>query len=227
MFFLNVAVKRCTYPLQLIVICFCLGFFPPTLWAKSSLSQINLLPSISDFDNPQHKEKIQDWLNFIKNGQNLTLNEKLTRTNQYFNDKIVFTSDLEHYGQDDYWATPSETLISGVGDCEDFSIAKYITLIAIGIPESQLRMMYVKALTLNQAHMVVIFNHSDKSEPLVLDNLNSEILPASQRTDLKPVYSFNSQGLWLTKQQGVGKQVNQRKGHTPWVNLLKRINMGQ
>ncbi|MCH1553417.1 MAG: transglutaminase, partial [Luminiphilus sp.] len=33
--------------------------------------------------------------------------------------------------------------------------------------------------------------------PLVLDNVNPRVLPASQRNDLKPVFSFNNNQLWV------------------------------
>jgi hypothetical protein len=40
------------------------------------------------------------------------------------------------------------------------------------------------------------------AEPLILDNLITDVRPASRRPDLAPVFSFNSEGLW----QGVGSQ---------------------
>jgi hypothetical protein len=47
-----------------------------------------------------------------------------------------------------------------------------------------------------QAHMVLAYHPQPGSEPLVLDNLRTEVLPASQRPDLTPVFSFNGEGLW-------------------------------
>ena len=44
---------------------------------------------------------------------------------------------------------------------------------------------------------------SRQAEPLILDNLITDIRPASRRPDLTPVFSFNSEGLW----QGVGGPV--------------------
>ena len=43
-----------------------------------------------------------------------------------------FADDTEIWGEPDYWATVLETLGRGAGDCEDFSIAKYVTLKAMG-----------------------------------------------------------------------------------------------
>ena len=89
----------------------------------------------------------------------------------------------------------------GMGDCEDFAIAKYFSLLAVGVPASQLRLVYVR-LQLgapggpSQAHMVLAYYASAQAEPLILDNLITDIRPASRRPDLTPVFSFNSDGLW-------------------------------
>ena len=64
--------------------------------------------------------------------------------------------------------------------------------------------MYVKALKLNQLHMVVAYYPKPSAIPLILDNLKSDLLPASQRKDLLPIYSFNGSKLWLMKQKGQG-----------------------
>jgi predicted transglutaminase-like cysteine proteinase len=102
---------------------------------------------------------------------------------------------------EDYWASPLETLQQGRGDCEDFAIAKYFSLLATGVPAAQLRLVYVR-LQLggpggpSQAHMVLAYYADAQAEPLILDNLVTEIRPASRRPDLTPVFSFNSEGLW-------------------------------
>lgn len=86
------------------------------------------------------------------------------------------------------------------GDCEDYSIAKYITLKELGVPGNKLRMIYVRARIgrsqRTQAHMVLGYYQTSASEPLLLDNIIPSIRPASERDDLDPVFSFNSSGLW-------------------------------
>jgi predicted transglutaminase-like cysteine proteinase len=72
----------------------------------------------------------------------------------------------------------------------------------LGIPDEKMRIMYVKALELNAHHMVLTYYPTPGAIPLVLDNLNSKILPASKRTDLAPIYSFNGSGLWLLRRGG-------------------------
>ena len=64
------------------------------------------------------------------------------------------------------------------------------------------KLVYVKARLdgpagpYQQAHMVLAYYPTPSAEPLVLDNLIPEIRPASQRTDLQPIFSFNSEAIW-------------------------------
>lgn len=125
----------------------------------------------------------------------------LLEVNQFFNRRVLFREDTEVWGQVDYWASPLETLEKGAGDCEDYAIAKYFSLLAMGMPVSKLRLVYVRAQMGGpagpvQAHMVLAYYPSPGAEPMVLDNLVTEIRPASRRADLTPVFSFNSEGLW-------------------------------
>jgi predicted transglutaminase-like cysteine proteinase len=126
---------------------------------------------------------------------------RLDAVNRFFNSRLVFRDDLQVWQAEDYWASPLETLQQGMGDCEDFAIAKYFSLLAAGMAASQLRLVYVRLQMggsggPSQAHMVLAYYASAQAEPLILDNLITEIRPASRRPDLTPVFSFNSEGLW-------------------------------
>ena len=125
----------------------------------------------------------------------------LRAVNRFFN-RVPSMTDLAHWGADDYWATPSESLASNGADCEDYAIAKYMSLLSAGVPQAKLRMVYVRAQFQGrpQAHMVLAYYAQPEAEPLILDNINPEIRPASLRPDLTPVFSFNGEGLW----SGVG-----------------------
>lgn len=127
---------------------------------------------------------------------------RLKAINDFFNQRIAFRDDNETWGRPDYWASPLETLDRGQGDCEDYAIAKYFSLLATGMPEARLRLVYVRAMLDGrpQAHMVLAYYAQPNAEPLILDNLQPEVRPASARPDLAPVFSFNSEGLW----QGTG-----------------------
>jgi len=122
----------------------------------------------------------------------------LATVNTFFNQRIAFREDLENWGQVDYWASPLESLQKGAGDCEDYAIAKYFTLISTGVPHKRLRLVYVRAAVngLVVPHMVLAFYPSADADPLVLDNLVPDIRPASRRPDLTPVFSFNAEAIW-------------------------------
>ncbi len=163
------------------------------------------------------------WKNFVAKNQNKSESDKLKLTNDFFNNQLRWVSDKKLYKKKDYWATPMETLLRSAGDCEDFTIIKYFTLVSLGIPIKRLKLTYVKAITLNQAHMVLTYSKTKRTVPLVLDNLNKKILPASKRKDLKPVYSFNGEGLWLQKQSNLGKKVGSSSRIRLWTDLEKRM----
>ncbi len=146
----------------------------------------------------------------------------LDEVNRFFN-QVRFLGDIEHWNQTDYWATPLELLASNGGDCEDFAIAKYFSLKWLGVPVDKMRLTYVKAVELNQAHMVLTFHQSIGQEPIVLDNLIDEILPASERSDLVPVYSFNGDGLWKAKLLGDDPRLGDADDIVLWKELRMRI----
>ena len=148
--------------------------------------------------------------------------EKLALVNSFIN-QTRFVDDITHWGKQDYWATPVELLATNGGDCEDFSIAKYFTLREMGVPDERMRITYVKSLKLNQAHMVLTYYPSPDSDPLVLDNLINDVKPASNRSDLLPIYSFNAQDLWLAKERGRGRLVGSSDRISMWLDLLGRI----
>jgi predicted transglutaminase-like cysteine proteinase len=135
---------------------------------------------------------------------------RLEIINRFFNRQVSFAQDHVVWGQDDHWATPLETLSRGLGDCEDYAIGKYFTLLSAGVTSSRLRLVYVRAqmpmgpgrAPESQAHMVLAYYAEPSVEPLILDNLVPDIRPASRRPDLTPVFSFNRDGLW----NGAGPQ---------------------
>ncbi len=171
------------------------------------------------------RKRLLAWQDLLDHDRSSTDLEKLEIVNNFFN-KIPFVSDAEHWRQEDYWATPIEFLASNGGDCEDFSLAKYFTLRRLGVEDSKLQLSYVTSLTLRQAHMVVTYYVTPDAEPLVLDNLVPEIKPASTRSDLLPVYSFNGTGLWLAKARGRGQLIGDSSRLKRWQELLQRMPEG-
>lgn len=171
------------------------------------------------------RQRFDDWQKLIAGANLHSDHEKLQRVNEFFNANLLFDDDENLWQYRDYWATPVESMLLGAGDCEDFAIAKYFTLLEMGVADSRLRITYVKALRLNQAHMVLTYFEGPQAVPLVLDNLSDIIAPASERMDLQPVYSFNGSGLWQAKQQGEGRRVGDAERLNPWLDLKQRMLM--
>jgi predicted transglutaminase-like cysteine proteinase len=209
-------VFSCWLPLIILLVT-----VPPVFTGESFVISERTLKRAEDQYGQGARKRLLDWQNLIQTegGDNL---EKLEKVNRFMN-KIPFISDAIHWGKDDYWATPVEFLASDGGDCEEFAIAKYFTLIKLGIAENQLTLTYVKALRLNQAHMVLTYYPAPGKEPLVLDNLVDTIEPSSKRTDLLPVYSFNGAGLWLAKQRNRGKMIGDSNRLKRWQDLIDRM----
>ena len=149
---------------------------------------------------PKAADTIGAWRRLIEESRPLPDNEKLNKVNTFFNRRMLFEDDIVVWQQADYWASPLEFMGRGTGDCEDFTIAKYMTLQMLGVSNERLRLIYVRAksgATASVAHMVLGFFPQPTDEPLILDNMISSVRPASQRADLTPVYSFNNDGLWV------------------------------
>ncbi|MCX7079422.1 MAG: transglutaminase-like cysteine peptidase [Pseudomonas sp.] len=168
------------------------------------------------------KERIEAWNQMLQREAKQPEREQLRAVNRFFNQQLSFQDDTRIWNQIDYWATPVESLIKGAGDCEDYALAKYFSLRNLGVPSEKLRITYVKALTQNQAHMVLTYYASPGADPLVLDNLIGEIRPASQRKDLLPVYAFNAEGLYLPGANG-GKPSSDSKKLSRWQDVLKKM----
>ncbi|WP_372880181.1 transglutaminase-like cysteine peptidase [Psychromonas sp.] len=166
------------------------------------------------------------WFNILHSSVRLDEKEKLNEVNKFFN-MLYFVDDQRLWGESNYWATPVEFIGVNGGDCEDFAIAKYFTLLALGIDPGKMRITMVKSLKLNQYHMVLSYYETPASVPLVLDNLDAEIKPANLRQDLYPVYSFNGTQLWLNKEKGRGVLVGNSESLQKWTNLNQRLSVSK
>lgn len=156
----------------------------------------------------------------MNEARNLDDMGKMEKVNDFFN-QTPYTSDKETWGVSDYWATRLEFIGRDKADCEDYVIAKYFTLKELGVPTSKLYMTYAKSLRYKTAHMVLTYYETPRSVPLVMDNYNYKILPASQRDDLIPIYSFSGDELFNAKQAQIGKMVPAAARQTrPWDELI-------
>lgn len=170
---------------------------------------------------------VLQWNHLLNSLSEASTHQQLTQVNQFFNRNLRYGEDSEIWRTNDYWATPLESMQAGRADCEDYAIAKYMTLKLLGISTEKLRLIYVRAKignassSISQAHMVLGYYATPSAPPLILDNLLDDLMPANQRTDLTPVFSFNDAGLWTGSATNPAANATERLSR--WRDLLAKM----
>ncbi|MDB1125656.1 transglutaminase-like cysteine peptidase [Vibrio algarum] len=177
--------------------------------------------AVSKTYGPRAGKRTETWRSELEKLKNQPESSKLAGVNSFFN-QLNFVNDIDLWAKNDYWATPLEFIGSNAGDCEDFTIAKYFSLLELGVSDKKLRLVYVKAIELNQFHMVLAYYEKSSSVPVILDNINPVIKPATERRDLLPIYSFNGKNLWLMKEKASGQLAGTSSRLSLWNDLRSR-----
>lgn len=207
------------------------------------MKQFILLTLISTFLFSYEFKLNQKDINFINNSKKKTfivnrldkyltiknevkdydLIRKLSHINSFLN-KIFPASDISNHSSVDYWATPKEFLLEGHGDCEDYAIAKYFTLLEVGIKKENLYFAIVDKKGAKNSHMVLLYIEDKKSSPLVLDNLSSKVVPLNKRLDLIPKFAFNEIDSYKLDYVQFTQKVRINWGKdNKWEKLLNRV----
>lgn len=219
--------KKLAVPLRRFFACVCAG---AALYVGLSLSAPDLDRTQAlalEKYGQRAADVIVAWRKMMNDTKGQPETDMVTTVNTFFNRRVLFEDDIVLWKMADYWASPLEFMGRGAGDCEDFSISKYITLRMLGIPNDKLRMIYVRAQiggassTTSVAHMVLGYYAEPNGEPLILDNLIGSVRPAANRTDLQPVFSFNSEGLWVAGSTTSTSDPTTRLSR--WRDVLERM----
>ncbi len=142
---------------------------------------------------PGSAETLKKWKSDLEAMRGLPLETMVHRVNAMAN-KVPYINDNKNWGKSDYWATPVEFFTRG-GDCEDFAIAKYASLRALGVPDNRMRIAIVKDLQKNIPHAILIV-YTDNG-PVVLDNQIKTVKAQSDIAHYKPIFSINRSSWWL------------------------------
>ncbi|MCL2644357.1 MAG: transglutaminase-like cysteine peptidase [Betaproteobacteria bacterium] len=201
-----------------VILLFCL---PRTVEARTDFDRMEQLAAAEYGKNAA--STVKAWRTLIEKNREQPNLTKLKQVNSFVNDRIVYASDKEVWGMEDYWTTPLEVFGKGRGDCEDYAIAKYISLLLMDVPVQKLRLVYVRARMGSKtvAHMVLSYFENPTDDPLILDNLTDTILPAKRRSDLFPIFSFNHDGLWIGGERGSTGDPSARLSR--WRDVLQRM----
>jgi len=159
----------------------------------------NELMSINE-KNPISYNRILDYTDYIQNCRKDSKKIQLNKINFYLNRLLPQYDDVINKKLDN-WATPKEFLTIGYGDCEDYAIIKYYSLIKLGFDAKKLFITIVKENFRGGAHMVLCYFKTKNQPPLVLDNLSFKILNLQERKDLTAQSFINDTGIYkLTPQ---------------------------
>jgi len=131
---------------------------------------------------------LQRWKKFVTGlkGQSALL--QLEAVNGYVN-QTPYQSDSMRFGVVDHWATPAEFLGRG-GDCEDYAIAKYLSLRHLGWEDRNLRILVLNDEYRRELHAVLIAYHGGTA--YVLDNLAPAILEHTAIRHYRPIFSIHA-----------------------------------
>ena len=135
----------------------------------------------------------QAWETFVKDNQGSMSQDTLFKVNKYMN-RSPYIVDPVNWGVPDYWATPQEFFFKD-GDCEDYAISKYVTLLRLGYDAKKMRIVVLQDENLRTAHAVLAVIH--EGEQYILDNQVDQVLSHKDILHYRPVYSINEDGWWL------------------------------
>ncbi len=134
------------------------------------------------------------WRKNLKSWSAESTANQLTSVNAWVNQQIRYTDDKAVYNKADYWASPAQSL-KGRGDCEDYVIAKYASLKALGFGEDSMRIIIVNDTRKSLGHAVLSVRTAQGV--YILDNQNARPVPHQQISYYAPVSSFNASGRWI------------------------------
>ena len=132
------------------------------------------------------------WRDFLATLANKEPMEQLRAVNDYLN-RLPYRTDLENYGAEDYWATPREFFAKG-GDCEDYAIAKYLSLRALGWPAERLRIVVVHDNTRDLVHAALIAYHGGSG--YLLDIEINQVTDQRAVARYMPIFAISETGWW-------------------------------
>jgi len=145
-----------------------------------------------------NKCNFDKWMKYVASLKGKDLVSQIRSINDYMN-RAPYITDSVNWGKKDFWATPGE-FMAKFGDCEDYAIAKYVSLRLLGYKDEDLRVVAVKDLNLKIGHAILVVYF--KGKPYVLDNQIKQVVPANKIKHYLPVFSINSKAWW--KHQPLG-----------------------
>jgi predicted transglutaminase-like cysteine proteinase len=134
-----------------------------------------------------------EWRQLLRDIADSDPTAQLEAVNSFMN-RAPYVTDPVNYGVPDYWATPLQ-FMNKDGDCEDYAIAKFMSLRQLGFRNGQMRVAVVDDLNLGIAHAILVVYLDGRA--FVLDNQIARVVPAEIVRHYRPIYSINEDAWWL------------------------------
>jgi predicted transglutaminase-like cysteine proteinase len=115
--------------------------------------------------------------------------------NRTVNRAVRYISDMQQHGAADLWSAPMHTLSAGLGDCEDYALAKMALLQDTGFSSHDLRILLVRDTAVGQDHAVLAVRLDGRW--LVLDNRRSDLIETADLPNFMPLFAIDAQGVSL------------------------------
>ena len=119
--------------------------------------------------------------------------QQISEINRHMN-KAPYITDIINWGVPDYWETLRQ-FFQKDGDCEDYAIAKYMSLRKLGFEADNMRIVVVQDTNLDVPHAVLVVNLNGNH--LILDNQISYVVKEKAVLHYRPFYSINENAWWL------------------------------
>lgn len=169
-------------------------FFVAKQISFSDLSAFTKWTGIMPRYETQHAaRKSEKWETLLSSLKGKPTAEKMRAVNDFFNE-VTYVEDIKNFGQQDFWQTPYEFMDKG-GDCEDYAIAKYISLKRLGVAESSMRIMIVQDNNLGGI-MHAVLEVRDGNTRYILDNQVKSVTNQANIFHYRPIYAINTQAWW-------------------------------
>ena len=123
---------------------------------------------------------------------------RLELVNQRINAAIRYVSDKRQWRRSDLWSAPLDandrgSFDTGMGDCEDYAIAKYVALLEAGTPARDLRLLMVRDTTARTYHAVLAARLN--GQWLLLDNRWRRLIADDEARFFTPLFALNAAGV--------------------------------
>lgn len=137
--------------------------------------------------------RVVAWRAKVRSLEGLPLISQMRELNLFLNHIVPYLTDDENFGQEDYWTTPLEFLRHS-GDCEDYAIIKFVSLLELGVKNEQMRIVVVMDTLRNLPH--ALLSVEAENETYLLDSLIDVVLTDDQVLPYVPQYSVNLTDRW-------------------------------